>query len=481
MIEYVSYEQFGAIGDGKSDDMPAIVKAHDYANENKLPVKAKDGATYYIGGKDLTAKIKTSVDFGKAKFIIDDTVLENIRGSCFNVESDFESYTPDIKSIKKGQKKVDFPHEGNTYVRVFSERKKIFIRKGLNQNNGTNINDCFTVNPDGDVTVDIDRDISEITKAFAKRTDDEPITIKGGTFITIANQWKSEYKYHSRNFNVTRSNVTLEGVVHNIEGEGETGAPYAGFFTISEAVNVTVRNCLFTPHKTYYTASAQDPNKPVGMGTYELSLGASINVRLEGIRQTIDINNSRYWGLMGSNFCKRVYLDDCIMSRFDAHMGVTEVEIRRCEFGHQRLSLIGYGDFYIENSRVNGYSFISLRPDYGSFWDGRIIIKNCVWNALNAANPSMINAVNTGDHDFGYTCYMPREIIIDGLKIEDENTADESTLYILPNYDKSYSPDKPYKYVTTKKISIMGLETKKITDWKLAEHTEEYPDIEVEK
>ena len=43
--KYVSYEDFGAIGDGVTDDMPAIVKAHEYANTEGLPVRAKDGAT----------------------------------------------------------------------------------------------------------------------------------------------------------------------------------------------------------------------------------------------------------------------------------------------------------------------------------------------------------------------------------------------------------------------------------------------------
>lgn len=40
--KYVTYEQFGAKGDGKTDDMPAIIAAHDYANENGLDVKAND-------------------------------------------------------------------------------------------------------------------------------------------------------------------------------------------------------------------------------------------------------------------------------------------------------------------------------------------------------------------------------------------------------------------------------------------------------
>ena len=32
MEKFVTYEQFGAIGDGIADDLAAIVKAHEFAN-----------------------------------------------------------------------------------------------------------------------------------------------------------------------------------------------------------------------------------------------------------------------------------------------------------------------------------------------------------------------------------------------------------------------------------------------------------------
>jgi hypothetical protein len=69
----VSYEAFGAVGDGVTDDLPAIVEAHAFANAHGLPVQTKPGATYHLGRRALTAMIATDTDWGTARFIIDDT------------------------------------------------------------------------------------------------------------------------------------------------------------------------------------------------------------------------------------------------------------------------------------------------------------------------------------------------------------------------------------------------------------------------
>ena len=78
--DYVTYSQFGASADGVTNDFYKIKAAHDYANANGLPVKA-DGEKYLIretvgeDGKAERIVIKTSVDFGNATFIIDDSAL----------------------------------------------------------------------------------------------------------------------------------------------------------------------------------------------------------------------------------------------------------------------------------------------------------------------------------------------------------------------------------------------------------------------
>ena len=82
---YVTYEDFGAVGDGKKDDFGAIYKTHEYANAHSLSVKGTPGKTYYIKDTKLgtdevhVAVIKTNVDWCGANFIIDDTNLTVMR------------------------------------------------------------------------------------------------------------------------------------------------------------------------------------------------------------------------------------------------------------------------------------------------------------------------------------------------------------------------------------------------------------------
>lgn len=461
---FVRYGDMGAIGNGISDDMIFIVATHALANRYGLDVKANDGAQYFIGGKEMTATIETNTDFGNASFIIDDKELENRLLSVFEVKSQLKPIAIDaIKSLRKGQEKIDISLREDCLVAVSDANVRRYIRYGLNQNKGRAQTDIFILDKKGNVdrSSPIIWDFDNITEINAIPIDQEKLTISGGRFVTLANQAPSKYTYYSRNISIKRSNVTVTNLKHFIEGEGEQGAPYRGFISISDCSNVLVKDCILTGHKTYRTIGAA--GKPVSMGSYDISVTRSINVSFVNCRQTNDINDNRYWGLFASNYSKNISFDHCVFSRFDAHMGVYNATIRNSTLGYMGINAIGFGKFHLENSTVRGRSLINLRSDYGSTWEGTFTIRNCVFvpSQRKSTTVSLFSGSNSGLHDFGYTCYMPKNIVIDRLHIDDSNqNEDYKTIAIFSDFnpkmiDKSFQ--EQYPYVKTEKVILKNI------------------------
>lgn len=476
--KYLTYEEFGAVGDGAHDDQEAIIACHEAANLSGTPVKAGDGATYYIGGKNKTAVIKTDVDFGTAKFIIDDRNVEVNASYVFSIESDHGFEPVEITSLKIDQKTLDIGKKGNYLVRVYNDEHPVFIRKGLNMNNGIATQDIFVVDNEGNIYPSVNFDYPKVTRADMKCVDDTPITVRGGIFTTIANHQESYYRYLQRGFHITRSHVTLCDYEHYVEGELDQGAPYHGFIRSDCATDLTVRDAIITPRFIYWTAS-KIPGKPVPMGSYDLSFWSSIDVRCINVKQTIDITNGKYWGVYTSNFCKNLSLENCVFSRFDAHQGVTNATIRNCKLGHQGVQLIGFGEAIIEDTEVNSGAFFSLRGDYGSTWTGNVSIKNCVWNPRGMSS-TVFTASNQEDHDFGYFCCEPSVITIDGLHINDG--ALDKPIYLAPKFtNEPIETEKVAPYGRVKEIRVKDLTTERGGEVQICERPELYPDTKIVK
>jgi hypothetical protein len=462
----VSYSDFGARGDGRSDDIDAIVATHAFANQNSLSVKADKGVTYYIGGKDRTAVIMTNTDFSTAEFIIDDTEVENRNSHVFLVSSKLQPFKPEgLYSLKRNQEKIDVSLPGPCLMTVTNSDVRRYIRYGPNQNDGAPQTDIFIVDKDGNIDMDapVIWDFDRITEITALPIDETTLTITGGLFTTIANRAESRYTYYSRGIAIRRSNVIVDGLEHHVTGEGDHGAPYGGFLNIRDCAYVTVRNTILTGRKTYQTIGSAGVT--VSMGSYDISLSRALNVSFINCSQTNDINDRTYWGIMGSNYCKNLVLENCTFSRFDAHMGVANATIRNSILGHQGINAIGTGTFTLENSTIYGRNLINLRSDYGSTWQGEFIIRNCVFIPAggSSTSASLIGGSNTGQHDFGYTCYMPEKITIENLHIDDSNhPEDYQGPAIFANFNPNLTEDpylEKYPYVRPGKVILMNVTT----------------------
>ncbi len=485
--ETVRYRDFGAVGDGETDDFDAIIAAHEFANRHSLPVEAEDDAAYYIGGGRRTAVIQTDTDFGNAKFIIDDTVvsLEDRGAEVFLVTSKHENYELEgIDSLERGQLNIGVSIPTRSLLIATDPGIRRFIRHGGNPNRGAPQTDIFIVDRDGEVdpSTPIIWDFSDSIRITAYPIDEQTLKISGGQFTTIANSAPSEYTYFSRGFGIERSRVVLDGLKHYVTGEGDHGAPYRGFISISRCAYVTVKNTVLTARKTYQTIGRAGTT--VSMGSYDINVNRSAKVIFSNVTQTNDINDRKYWGIMGSNYCKNLIYDGCTLSRFDAHQGVVNASVLNSTV--RDITIIGEGLFSIKNSRVYGHSFISLRTDYGSTWRGDLAIVDTVWVPTRGRNNlSIISGYNAGVNDFGYTCYMPGRIKIRNLHIEDDEHGSGYTgPAIFSNFNRQMQDDsyeQKYPYVVTEKVLVENITTSSGKSFRLSDNEFMFRDVELIK
>jgi len=460
----VYYSEFGAKGDGVTDDFEAIIKTHEYANENGKRVCADEGGKYYIGAHTKTAVIKTDVEWNGAEFIIDDSeVTTKNRGhNIFEVQSDYKSYEvelPENYSLKKGQSEVNLQFETPVMLYLVNDNKKDYIRYGNNQNSGSSRQEIILVDENGVVDEDtpILWDYTEVTRMTAYSVSDKAITISGGIFTTIVNKEPVSTGYYARGINVKRSNTTLFQLEHYLtgepkEGSGESSAPYTGFYAVNSANNVTIRNCILTGHTVY---SHQKPTGWVQQGTYDTTASRANKISWIGCTQSNSITDTAFWGVMSSNFCKNLLMEDCNLSRFDAHQGVYNATIKNTVLG-RNFNIIGAGTLLVENvERLSGDNFLWLRSDYGSTWNGDMIFRNC--RAKGADNYSILGAGWT-DWDFGYACYLPANLTIDHFVLEGKETC-----YVYPSSIANLDAEKVKKsknpYAGTQTLTVQNEET----------------------
>ena len=448
-VRNVYYADFGAVGDGETDDFFAIKACHDYANEWGHTANA-DGPskTYYIGeylkdGDPATSIIvQTDTNWHGCTFIFDDSIIRP-KTPCYNshifhIKPSKDSYaysgsTVPVKSLFKGAADLAGWEPGiECLILIENSDERHYIRYGNNNNNGSSQHEIIYVHADGtiDSSTPLQWDYERITRLEVFPCDTNLITVTGGdgderaTIKTIFNGAPSLYTYYKRNIHIDRSNVILQNINHIVEGEEETGAPYSGFTNVQYANNVTIQNMLIHRLKSYYLETDTSNN----MGSYELGAGYSNNVLWKNIKQDVFFDEDggvSYKGVMGTNYCKNLTFDDNFLCSFDAHCGVYNGTIKNTTIEH--INFIGDGLITIENCTVyvdGSGCGINLRSDYGSWWKGDAIFKDVdfkyeidktsgtdVRKTVSLFSSAWVN------HTFGYTCYLPENITLDNVRM----------------------------------------------------------------
>ena len=468
--EAVRYEDYGAVGDGVTDDSAAIRAAHEAANRYNLTVLGNPNATYYIGPLTKTITIKTNTDWQGAKFIFDDnsirwddktlrgvnvfTIAPNVSGKSVSIPSELVN-----EGLKAGQSNIGMTFSKPCMIKLEDSNDKIYIRYGVNSNNGANKNELILVDANGNVdpSTPIQYDYNTITKITVYYyTDDAPIRVGNAVIQTIAPNpkeydpdFENDTIFFNRGICVERSNTTIYGIEHIVDNEMMTieedrngdgyidkwgedksyGVSYSGFFNFSGTYGVTMEDCLVEGHQAYsfYTASGERNE----VGNYDIYANNCVNLTFLRVTQyeneetgEVITNRFMYHGIMGSNWCRNMLVEDCYLDRFDSHQGMHNATLKNSTFGFGIL-VIGGGKLYIENvHRVSGTAFIHLRMDYNSIFKGDIEMVNCTMN-------NTIGTIVEGkwlEFYNGLPNHMTTSLTIDGL-ITDRNSISLYNIY----------------------------------------------------
>ena len=241
----VSYKEFGAVGDGRTDDSEAIRAAHEFANKGGQLVVAESSKTYYIAGPCDTISIKTNVDFGGCKFIFDDSkVTGSTTSAVFSIDPDspvsyitsgdfFSAINKDtdgdgivIKGINHGDEQTTKLGNGLGYkalLTVYNSNARKYVRWGYADGQVHTQEEIVIIEADGtiDPTTPFLIDYEAVTKVRVMNLEGvEPITIKNATVTTLSTKINKAGNI-TRNFIINRPYTTIEGIKHKIEGEYE--------------------------------------------------------------------------------------------------------------------------------------------------------------------------------------------------------------------------------------------------------------------
>lgn len=451
---FVRYKDFGAVGDGITNDFFAIRKAHEYANDKGLPVLAEAGKVYLIGnmeedGVARTIPIKTNTDWRGAHFIFDDRNIEwvpernkNYDTYVFTVENDTPSVKLSDEAIKKINesgginpetiKKIDTGLGYPALLLVINDESRKFIRFGGNQNSGAPQKEIIEVDGYGNISdkTPFMFPYEKVTEIIAYRSDTKPITVKNAIITSRSSEINLVDKYHSinRGIRILRPNTTIENIEHIITGQHETddivdGAPfvghsYNGILAVQYTTNVLIKNFSFMSRIHYL------------QGTYDIDATYANKVVFKDCVQKDFFTDEfpeyynypniyKCWGVMGSSYCKNLDYDGCYLTRYDAHQGVYNGRILNSHIASIRLT--GGGDMLIENTTVYSRNYVSpiqLREDYGATWRGTITIKDSrIVDVCKNESLQCLLVTRSPNWNFGYKTYFPN-IIIDNLEFE---------------------------------------------------------------
>ena len=447
---YITYEQFGAVGDGQTDDSWAIKQAHEEANRLHLPVKG-NGSKKYLIKEHKCIPIKTHTDWNGAELIFEEDGPYDVENPFIILTSRVEEiWIQDLSGITINQETKEIPKlagYGMCLVDVINENKKQYIRKGSNADSGHNQTDQFLIDNKGKVLSDIVWDFSNITSICLLPADEEVIYVGNATIRTKETTSQDTATYLQRGIQCKRSNTVIYGINHIVEESGvDTPKPSRGVLIFERCANIILKDSILS--------SRRYANE---LGTYEITCNKVVNMTLDNVADKYMLDTTK-WGCFTSNSLKNLIVTNCRLSRIDAHRGAWGVQIKDSVLGHQGVRLVGGNDLIITNVINHATSFVAFRSDYGSTWRGKVFIKNVEHRpVIPDKEIGVLYFKNDMSHDFGYNCYMPQTIEIENYYLKNSISDTNEGAYKVFNFNDDALESRtsyPYKMRFPREIRL---------------------------
>ena len=409
---FITYEDFGAVGDGVTDDGNAIKTAHAYANENNLSVKCMNRKRYLIKNTN-DIEIKTDLDLNGSTVVFDD-MYRNNDNYVFRIDAISQPLS--AEELEFINTKVDTNTQiftsmssMNGYVVVVENDKHVVCTRRVSDGGQkTYYKEVFAIDDVGSMLCDnyqLPLTIGLAATSGSKyKIDNNTIKIENGYFEIINN--KSLAYGYNKYVHINRSNVILDRLT--IKHNNDLGLAPRKFFINEHNYNVVFKNINGMDfHNNGSTSS-----------TYLFANESSINATYDNINSTLYSLDT--WGCFQSYRCKDMIVKNSSMSRFDSHFNGVNITIADCIFGDQGIQVHGCGTLRITNTNVYSSWFIACREDYGGSWDGDIIIKDCSLHCKSETGSIYKNNVYS-DFDYGIETVLPN-IIVDGFEFKRVDT-----------------------------------------------------------
>lgn len=425
----VNYKQFGAKGDGVTDDGPYIRRAHEYANSVGLPVYNPSGEFYFKSERYVP--VRTNTNLGQTVIHIDESKTPATQGNIYIIMSQYgqnplsnDELTAIKNSLKKGTRYVaELAKYAGSFIKVFDSNTKVGNRQSENPNSGWDMQDFFIIEEGGRIVGDITWDFKDVTSGLVRRLDKSYLTFEGGIFLLSGNlSAASTGDQTTGGILIQRSRTIVKNQFVGIEDSAsdKPTASDTGFYSLQSVYDVTLENIRVLPRK-YVSVNG------VALSTY--GIGGSMALKCVFRNITSEGVSSR-WGVFGASLFKDVSIENCVLNGLDIRFHAWDINVTNSRIDEKGISLTGGGKLNIENTTAYTNVLVNFRQDYGSTWEGDIRVKGCRL-VVPANTITSVLKFNPKSVDYGYKVYFGKTVLVEDLLLDYTGVTNSELAYLF--------------------------------------------------